>query len=96
MKASTKLSEILSLMAMPVAGRPGEWEVESRHVQGTTHRVRLGSEDGLYSCQCENWLFQAESKLHKGEEPFQVSTMCVHICAALFQEQVRRLTLRKP
>ena len=96
MKASTKLSEILSLMAMPVQGRPGEWEVECRQKPGTTHRVRLGSEDGLYSCQCENWLFNCESKLRKGEEPFTVPTMCVHIAAARFQEQARRLTTRHP
>ena len=49
----------------------------------------------MVNCDCANWLFQAESKLRKGEKPFQVSTMCVHIAAAIFQQQARRLMERK-
>jgi hypothetical protein len=94
-KASTKLSEVLSLVCIPVAGHPGHWEVESRTEPGNTHRVVLGGPEGMVNCDCANWLFQAESKLRKGEKPFQVSTMCVHIAAAIFKQQARRLMERK-
>jgi hypothetical protein len=45
----------------------------------------------MVNCDCANWLFQAESKLRKGEEPFQVSTMCVHVAAALWHSQRLRV-----
>ena len=96
MKASTKLSEILSLMAMPVTDHPGHFEIESRQKPGTTHRVRLRTTNSPYFCECGDFLFNCEPKLANGADPFQGSTMCCHIAAALFQEQVRRLTLRKP
>lgn len=95
MKASTKVSEILSLVCIPVTGHPGHWEIESRHEPGKTHRVVLGGPEGMMQCDCANWLFAAESKLRKGEEPFQVSTLCVHILAAMIQQQARRLMERK-
>lgn len=96
MKANTKLSEILSLVCIPIHEHPFHYEVASRKNPGTTHRVILRDQHGQGTCECQNYLFTCQPKLNKGAEPFQIDTACIHLAAAAWHDQVRRLTQRKP
>ena len=95
MKASTKLSEVMSLACIPATGHPGHFEVDSRKEPGVSHRVRLNTTFAPYSCQCGDWEFNCEPKLNKGAAPFQTATLCIHIARALLFDQERRLSHRR-
>jgi hypothetical protein len=95
MKASIKFAEILALVVVPATGHPGHYEVSSETEPGTSHRVRLNSTHAAVNCSCGDWLFNVEPKLGKGEEPFQVRTLCKHAAAAIFFEATRRLAARR-
>ena len=91
MKSNTKLAEILALTCIPVTDHPGHFDVQSRTEAGGTHRVRLRSEDGIYHCQCPDFLWNVMPRLDKGAEPFQVNTLCIHTARAILFAAARGL-----
>lgn len=69
-------SEIDPPLYFPKDG-PLRWEIPSSSEHDSIYLVDLGANGGIGVCQCNHWLYHAETAIKRGERP-----TCRHIVEA--------------